>query len=209
MSSPLRHLLLAAGFLATLGFASTVKPVAPLAVAPLATIPMTLAPWTGTSAPPLAPDVQKTLAADQYIRRYYAVPGDEAVEMDIAYYAQPRVGANMHSPLNCLPGSGWRIASVEEIPIGDGADAVQVRGLTVERGVHRYAMAYWFQSRDRIVSGEFAARFYLLGETLRRRPTDAGLVRVMAPITESGSAYTAVLSFASRLAPELAKILRG
>jgi EpsI family protein len=208
VSASLRHFLLAAGFLATYGFSSAVKPVAPPPLAALATIPMTLAPWAGMTAPPLDPEVQKTLAADEYIRRYYVVPG-EAVEMDISYYAQPRVGANMHSPLNCLPGNGWQIARVDEVPLAGAMNGARVRALTVERGDLRFAMAYWFQSRDRIVTDEFAQRFHLLGEALRRRPTDAGLVRVMAPITEAGSARAAVLSFASRLVPELAKILRG
>jgi hypothetical protein len=59
------------------------------------------------------------------------------------------------------------------------------------------------------VSGELSTRFHLLADALQRRPTGAGLVRVMAPITPNGSAEDAVLGFASRLVPELARVLKG
>ena len=210
MPPALRPALLAAALLGTYAFSLAVRPVAPPALAALASLPMTLAPWNGQQAPPLSPEVAETLAADDYLRRYY-IDGRRGVEMDISYYAQPRVGANIHSPLNCLPGNGWRITSVEHVDLPAEAgrhrlDQAQIRALTVERGSRRFAMAYWFQSRDRVVSGEFTTRFHLLADALRRRPTDAGLVRVMAPVTATNGAGETVRAFAARLVPELARV---
>jgi EpsI family protein len=214
MGTPLRHTLLATAFLGTLGFTHIVAPVAPAVPATLGQLPMALAPWAGFTAPPLPPEVLETLAADDYIRRYYAraaqapAAAQQAVEMDISYYAQPRVGANMHSPLNCLPGNGWQITELDTVPLA-GLDNVRVQALTVQRGQHRFAMAYWFQSRDRVITGEASTRFHLLADALQRRPTDTGIVRVMAPVTDATSAHDVVLSFASRLVPELTRVLRG
>ena len=211
MPAAMRNALLAAAFLAAYGFTHLVTPVAPPALATLATLPMQLAPWRGREAPPLSPDVLATLAADDYLRRYY-ISGRRGVEIDISYYAQPRVGANMHSPLNCLPGNGWKITDVAHVTLSAGAgrgalNGAQIRAMTVQRGNRRFAMAYWFQSRDRVVSGEFTTRFHLLADALRRRPTDAGLVRVMAPLTEKNGAEQTVLAFAARVVPELAKLI--
>lgn len=226
MATSLRHALLAIAFLATYGFTHIVAPVAPAVPATLGALPMSLTPWAGFTAPALPPEVLETLAADDYIRRYYArpqapaLPGDakapapaqgvaqEAIEMDISYYAQPRVGANMHSPLNCLPGNGWQITDMETVPLA-GLDNVRVQALTVQRGEHRFAMAYWFQSRDRVITGEASTRFHLLADALHRRPTDTGIVRVMAPVNDATSAHAVVLAFASRLVPELTRVLRG
>jgi EpsI family protein len=222
VGSPLRHTMLAVAFLGTYGFTHVVSPVAPAVPATLGNLPMTLAPWTGMTAPPLPPEVVETLAADDFIRRYYArahaagpegeaeaaAPAQQAVEMDVSYYAQPRVGANMHSPLNCLPGSGWQITAMDRVAL-PGLDDVRVQALTVERGQYRFAMAYWFQSRDRIITGEASARFHLLADALQRRPTDTGIVRVMTPINDPASAHAVVLAFASRLVPELSRVLRG
>jgi EpsI family protein len=223
VGTSLRHALLAVAFLATYGFPHIVAPVVPAVPATLGELSMTLAPWAGFTAPALPPEVLETLAADDYIRRYYArakapaLPRDanakgpalqEAVEMDISYYAQPRVGANMHSPLNCLPGNGWQITEMDTVPLA-GLDNVRVRALTVQRGQHRFAMAYWFQSRDRVVTGEASTRFQLLADALQRRPTDTGIVRVMAPVNDATSAHAVVLAFASRLVPELTRVLRA
>jgi EpsI family protein len=168
-------------------------------------VPFSLDEWEGEPGPPLTPDEERILAADEYVRRFYVSPDGEEIEMDISYYAQPRVGSTMHSPLNCLPGNGWAITQVAtravETPIG----VANLRELIVERRGDRYALTYWFQSRDRILADEFAARFYLLADGLRRRPTDAGLVRVMMPVDGSGVAEQETLAwFASRVIPELA-----
>ena len=212
MRLPLRHSLLAAALLGTYALAHALEPVAPARHAPVAALPMTLAPWTGVTAPPLSAEVMKTLGADEYIRRWYRVaspavdPTSSFVEMDVSYYAQPRVGATMHSPLNCLPGTGWKIVKIDTVAL-PGLRDVHVRTLTVERRRHGYAMAYWFQSGDRILAEEASTRFQLLGDALRRRPSDAGLVRVMAPIDATGAAHNAVLAFASRLVPDLTRVL--
>jgi len=68
---------------------------------------------------------------------------------------------------------------------------------------------YWFQSNRRVVADEFAARVRLLGDALQRRRTDAGLVRLIMPITGDAAAPRAVLtSFATALIPEVNASLR-
>ena len=53
---------------------------------------------------------------------------------------------------------------------------------------------------------EFSARFHLLGDAIKRRPTDASLVRVMMPASGSGREEQATLAeFAGRLIPEIAR----
>ena len=88
-----------------------------------------------------------------------------------------------------------------------GLREIRVRTLIVERRQRQFAIAYWFQSGDRVIAEEASTRFHLLAEALRRRPTAAGLVRVMAPVDASHSAHDTVLIFASRLLPELARVL--
>jgi EpsI family protein len=120
--------------------------------------------------------------------------------MDVAYYGQPRVGANMHSPLNCLPGTGWTMGEPQTTRVGDW----DVREVQVTRGRARFAMAYWFQSRARIESDEIAARLHLLGDALRRRPTDASVVRLIVPATDVPAADHAKLTgFAAQLIPAI------
>ena len=201
--SSLRLGALAAALVATHLVSHAAAPV-PTVAPGLASLPFALESWTGEPAPPLSAEEARVLAADQYVRRYYR-SGAGVVEMDVSYYSRPRVGSSMHSPLNCLPGNGWAVADVKTRPLATAAGTWDIRELIVERGASRYALSYWFQSRDRIIADEFAARFYLLADAVRRRPTDAGLVRVMMPVAGAGTSEQATLAaFASNLIPELA-----
>jgi EpsI family protein len=193
----------AIAFAATLAITQAVTPATPAVPPALSEIPMALASWQGAIAPDLDPDVAKVLAADQYVHRYYN-GAEGTIEMDVAYYTRPRVGANMHSPLNCLPGNGWRIADVRDMTVESGGRTWPMRELVVERGTWRYALAYWYQSRSRVVSDEMKSRLYLLADALQQRPTDSGLVRLIFPADAAAKHPDAIRSFASLLIPELA-----
>jgi EpsI family protein len=164
-------------------------------------VPLAFGEWIGRDAPPLEPDVAKVLAANQYVHRYYgsrsavrdpqSAPGSRRVadvEIDVAYYAQPQAGAAMHSPLNCLPGNGWRIVASGVRSVDTGSQTVSIRELVVARGSNRVAMTYWFQNRGAVVGNEYLQRLQLLRNGLQGRPTDAALVRVMALDTREGRA---------------------
>lgn len=159
--------------------------------------------WDGMPAPELAPDVADVLAADAYLHRYY-VSEIGAVEMDVAYYTQRRVGASMHSPLNCLPGNGWTILEDRELTVDTSVGPRQVRELVVKRNESVYAMTYWYQNGHRVLSGEASTRLRLLADALQRRPADVGLVRVMTPLShEAGAGREGIAAFTALVIPEL------
>jgi EpsI family protein len=196
---------LAVAFTVTWAFTRAAAMTSAPAPPALFDVPFTIGSWEGEEAPELAPDVAKVLAADVYLHRYYAgEPG--VVEMDVAYYTQRRVGASMHSPLNCLPGNGWTITGMRSVPIETTIGTWEVRELTVKRKSSMFALAYWYQNRDRILTGETSARFTLVADSLKGRPADVGLVRVMTSIpSESAPERSAVAAFAASLIPELAR----
>lgn len=214
MRAPVTRTALVALVLAvTLLVSRSASPAPPAHLPQLASLPFAFGPWQGTTAPPLDPEVEATLAADQYLRRHYGHtevhPPSGPIEMDLAYYAQPRVGANMHSPLNCLPGNGWEVVEVRERTLSTTIGPVEIRELTVGREGERYALTYWFQNRHRIVADELSARLSLLGDAIRRRPADAGLARLILPIDGDGTDERDFLaSFASSLIPEIDVRLR-
>ena len=169
----------------------------------LESVPMTLGEWEGQKGAPLDAASARILAADQYLHRYYVAPAG-VVGMDVAYYTQRRVGASMHSPLNCLPGNGWTVSDSRARTIPTAAGPVEIRELTVRRNRALFALAYWYQSRSRVLTGELATRFQLLSDSLMRRPADVGLVRVMTRLkTEDAPERAAVTEFSTIIIPEL------
>jgi len=129
------------------------------------------------------------LAADQVVNRLYKAPGGDRVWVFLAYFAAQTVNSQIHSPRNCLPGSGWRVESVDE---------VEVRGLPascmrVASDRHQEDVYYWFQTRSGRVSGEYGLKLDLVQNALRRRPTDAVFVRVMAERPQAARELIALL----------------
>jgi EpsI family protein len=55
---------------------------------------------------PFEVQVVRAVGADDYINRVY-LGSTPPVELYVGYYKDQRSGDRIHSPKNCLPGSGW------------------------------------------------------------------------------------------------------
>jgi EpsI family protein len=183
----------------------TLRPGAPAtAPASMAALPLSAGPLTAQQRSLAAPDVARSLGADEYVYRVYQRDAAR-VEMDVAYYRDPRVGRVMHSPLNCLPGNGWQLSQLQTRPIADRWNA---RTLIAERGTTRLALMYWYQTPRHVTGNELMSRLHLLVDAVRAGRRDTTLVRLVTPLRGSPDAATATLStVAAQLIPQIADTL--
>jgi len=181
---------------------------------PLSAFPRVLPGWQMIGEGSVDNDTLNVLKADDLLARYYLngpLPDlshltreqQQAVmsnseELFIAYFSTQQQGQAPHSPKNCLPGSGWE-------PVETGTLAIPISGLSAPITVNKYFVAkgefqslvlYWYQSHGRVVADEFAAKFYLVADSLRYRRSDTALIRVVTPVIHEQSA--AALDSASR-----------
>src|SRR5438874_1700046 len=73
---------------------------------PLDQLPAAFNGWTGRDSP-LDPQVLAILRVDDYLSRVYSDSTGHVVGVYVGFYASQRTGDTIHSPKNCLPGSGW------------------------------------------------------------------------------------------------------
>jgi EpsI family protein len=173
-------MLLAAGALARAARTSDDVPVANLGG-----LPLTIGNWSGRDAGALDEESVRILAADAYLNRSYRTnDGSAPVGLYIAYYAEQRPGVSIHSPLHCLPGTGWEPLEVTTIPVpvAAGAVAPQLRRMVVSRDSERALVLYWYAVHGRMIAGEVASKLWLLHDSLRLRRSDAALVRIVVPV---------------------------
>ena len=156
--------------------------------APLSEFPMRMGEWSGVQEPPFEPNILKVLGVDEYITRAYFLPSHAGVGLYIGYYRSQRQGDTMHSPLNCLPGSGWEPVSqtYARIPLphsenGDPSE-ITVNRYVVQKGLERQLVLYWYQAHGRVIASEYWSKFYLINDAVRLNRTDGSLVRVIAPV---------------------------
>jgi EpsI family protein len=144
---------------------------------------------------------ESVLRADDYVARTYALPDNRIAGFYVGYYATQRNGASYHSPLNCLPGSGWVMNDPATIKItpANGAPAFEANRYIIQNGESRQLLIYWYQGRGRAVPSEYWAKIYTVLDSARRRRSDGAMVRVMMPI---GASEEETLRAASDLAAQ-------
>jgi EpsI family protein len=149
---------------------------------------------------------EAVLRADDYVSRDYAGEGGRWASLYVGYYASQRTGATYHSPLNCLPGSGWVLKepSTVEVKPADGRAPFDANSYVIEHGNDRMMMLYWYQGRGRAVASEYVDKVYTVFDSIRLRRSDGAMVRVLVPFhgSEREASETAA-QFAALVAPNL------
>jgi EpsI family protein len=149
---------------------------------------------------------EAVLHADDYVSRDYAGAGGGTASLYVGYYLTQGSGATYHSPLNCLPGSGWTLGepSTVEVKPADGRAPFRANRFVIEHGPERMLMLYWYQGRGRAVASEYADKVYTVFDSIRLRRSDGAMVRVLVPFRgpEREAEETAV-RFAAQVAPHL------
>ncbi|HLZ50673.1 MAG TPA: EpsI family protein [Candidatus Acidoferrum sp.] len=157
---------------------------------------------------PFESQVVRAVGADDYINRVY-IGGALPIELYVGYYKDQRSGDRIHSPKNCLPGSGWEPVHASRVEIGsEGGVPVLVNGYLVAQGLRRNMVLYWYQSRGQIVASEYMAKFLLIADGLKNRPTDGAMVRIWTTAADGEvSAQARAAEFARRVYPQIEKFL--
>jgi EpsI family protein len=177
--------------------------------AELDALPLQLSRWTGRKSAPLDEDTVRILGADAYLERSYATASGPPVDFYIAYYDRQRPGASIHSPLHCLPGTGWEPIDVSTVSLAqaDGSTG-QVRQLVVRKNMERAIVFYWYAVHGRMIASEVLSKAWLLHDGVRFQRSDAALVRIVVPIDGQGidAAQRQGLAFARDVIPYLPRL---
>ena len=160
------------------------------AIGPLASFPPSVSGWQMVKDLPIEPEILEILKADDVLSRIYVRDSrTPEVYFYIAYFKSQRYGQAPHSPKNCLPGSGWQPVESGTIDISVPGWPTPIRSnrYVVEHGDQREVTLYWYQSHKRIIAAEFAAKFWLVADSIRYNRSDSSIVRVMVPVRNGNS----------------------
>jgi EpsI family protein len=178
--------------------------------APLREFPAEVREWRLVQETAIEPEIRDVLRADDVMSRVYA--GTRApANLFIAYFQSQRTGQRPHSPQNCLPGHGWLPSAAGTIAVSVPGEPqpLEINRFVVSRGSERSVVLYWYQSRERVIAGEYAARFWLVADSIRYSRSDTALVRVVVPVEggDEAAATDAATSFVQSFFPVLKRFL--
>jgi EpsI family protein len=173
----------------------------------LVTFPKQIGDWRARDLS-LTPGELGVLGPGEFLLRDYLRRSDEpSVNLFIAFFPSQRTGDTIHSPQNCLPGSGWTPLESERISVRrkDGA-TISINRYIVARGADSDLVFYWYQARGRVTPSEYWAKIFLVIDAIRMNRTDGALIRVATPIRGpegEGAAESEALTFVHQIIPLL------
>lgn len=145
------------------------------------------------------------LRASDYLMRDYQGLGGVTGNFYVGYYASQRDGASYHSPLNCMPGSGWVLSNPGTVTITpEGQAPFEANRYLIENGGSKQLLIYWYQGRGRKVASEYWGKIYTVIDSVKMRRSDAAMVRIVVPVRTSEAA---ALEAATNLSGTVSKAL--
>jgi EpsI family protein len=164
---------------------------------PLSEFPTRVQDWNVIEDGVIDQETRDLLRADDYLTRVYAnrATGEEA-NLYVAFFKTQQTGQTPHSPKNCLPGNGWVPSASGRLNVSiPGRDVpVRVNEYLVAKGATKALVLYWYQSHGRVVASEYAAKAWVVVDSLRYHRSDTALIRVVVGVpdgNEEAAARTA------------------
>ena len=178
-------------------------------VTPLDSFPRAVATFEFSRELAVPASQRVSLRADDLLHREYRDPSGRALTVYVAFYGRQSDGRSIHSPSNCLPGSGWEAVESSRVKMRTVYGDTRVNRTLIEHGSGARALVYyWYQGRGRVAANEYRVKADLLRDAIVDRRTDEGLVRLVLPVT-SWRELGAVDTLAAQAVPEVIDTLAG
>ena len=137
--------------------------------------------WSGKSHK-FPQRVYDILGVDDSVLANYKNDNGDEISMYVGYYESQKQGEIIHSPKNCMLGSGWQPIDISEIELILDSRKIPVMKMIVERRSQKQVVLYWYQSGNRAVANEYFQRLYFIHDSIRYNRTNAAFVRFTSPV---------------------------
>ena len=180
----------------------------PLA-APLSTLPVQVAGYTGIDRI-VSDEEQRAAGMTNYSFREFVQDSQIVFTAYVGYYDHQTQGKTIHTPKNCLPGSGWEALQQSETQVQTPNGPMSVNRYLLQNESQRVLVFYWYQGRGRVAANEYQVKWELLRDAAISGRSEEALVRIVVPIRperDESQAVELASSVASELIPELFRVL--
>ncbi len=151
--------------------------------------PMIGGVWIGQREP-LTPAELRALRLDDYLLATFSrSPTDMPVGLYMAYYARQEPGSSTHSPLVCLPGSGWKIGDMETHVLPYQAaqgGPLGVNRAIIQKGESKLLVYFWYREQGTDLTSTAQIKWNMVKRMLSDRRSDGALIRLITPVSDAG-----------------------
>jgi EpsI family protein len=177
--------------------------------APLSTLPITVVEHRGTDLP-ISEGEQRVAGMTSYSFRTFLKDSAEVFSIYVGYYDHQTQGKTIHSPKNCLPGSGWEALAQTERQVATPKGSETVNRYLLQNGQERALVYYWYQGRGRVAANEYRVKWELLRDAAISGRSEEALVRIvirLRPHMNEQQADQLATRIAGELIPSVFQVL--
>jgi EpsI family protein len=175
-------LIMLIALLVTFGFSAVITMYRPGSVktVDLTKFPTTLGEWQGRVLV-IDKGVIDLLSPDAIFDAIYTNKIGTEIELFFSYINSDNKRGGIHSPRNCIPGSGWTILNSTEHQIKIGNASIPATRLKVRFRQENRVIDYWYITRKGETSNDYQLKLYTMLSAVSLTPTDVAFVRFVAP----------------------------
>lgn len=178
----------------------------------LAQLPTKFADWRLEQSIGLGQATEEILQSDQHVWRKYINLQGRSIGLFVAYFKDQKYGAQIHSPIHCVPGGGWKIVDRGEYLLSVQQPvprSFKINKMINSNGRYHEVMLYWFWTRSGVIASEYQLKLDLAKNALFRQPTDAAIIRLNLLLVNNDQTKTLQIatSFIESIFPALQQAL--
>lgn len=148
---------------------------------PFEQFPETVAGWRMTGESTLSDNVQKVLKATDVLFRQYVSSEGRPVNLYVGYHGGGKGSGEIHSPKQCLPGSGWFEVSTKRMQLDVSGKKINLVQAIYQKGENKELFLYWFAVKDKTLNDEYSLKIAEITNSMLYRRRDAAFVRISIP----------------------------
>lgn len=173
----------------------------------LSGFPRVMGQWRTTGDTMFDVPTMKVLRPTDYLMRTYSAPGGQQLSLYVGYHNGGKASGPIHSPRNCLPGTGWYLAEDKEMTIMAGGKNLRLIRARFAKGGQNLTCYYWYQVRGRNITTDMGLKLSVLTGMLLERRKDASFIRIDLLESKTGNNEEFVMDFLQNAYPLLSEYL--
>jgi exosortase D (VPLPA-CTERM-specific) len=175
---------------------------------PLSQFPAQVNGWRTTSQSEFSGRVSSLLKPTDYLQRSYVDRTGNMIELYVGYHDGGPDSGDIHSPRQCLPGSGWHKVASKDHQIETSAGRLNLVEAIYQKGDTQELFLYWYQVKNSSITSEYRLKLARVINSLKEGRRDASFVRVTVPMqVGAGDADAIGLAFLREFYPLIAQYL--
>ena len=175
---------------------------------PFTEFPVYYQQWHMVEQSMISAEALEVLKPTDYVDRKYISDTGVPVNMYIGYHGGGRDSGGIHSPKNCMLGSGWIEEPEIQIEMNVDGKRLNVNKAVYQNGGIKQLLLYWYMVKGKPITSEYSRKAHEIMNSAFYRRTDAAFIRISMTFEgDEGPALASGIKFINDFYPLITEFL--